>query len=197
MRKRGEDGTSLVELLVTMFLLAIVSALVSTAVITANKILHVTDAEASGAADVRTASERLVRDIRDARSVVCNPAGTDAALAGSDPTCRYHLQVWVDYNSDYKQQSNETITWQLIPSVPAGQFSMVRSSSAGASKTEAVTVVTQVAFSYDVLPGATAPAAGVTGTQLVSVNMVYNASVANAAGTRTVSFTARPRNVSQ
>jgi Tfp pilus assembly protein PilW len=197
MRKRGEDGTSLVELLVTMFLLAIVSALVSTAVITANKILHVTDAEASGAADVRTASERLVRDIRDARSVVCNPAGTDAALASSDPTCRYHLQLWVDYNSDYKQQNNETITWQLIPSIPAGQFSMVRSSSAGASKTEAVTVVRQVAFSYDVLPGATAPAAGVTGTQLVSVNMVYNASVANAAGTRTVSFTARPRNVSQ
>lgn len=196
-RGAREDGVSLVELLVTMLLLAVISAVVSTATISGYKMLRITSAEADGTTDVRVANERLARDVRDARSVVCNPTGTPAALVASDPTCKYHLQLWIDYNSNYKQETNETVTWSLVGSTVAGHYSMVRSVTGGASATEATTVVNQVAFTYDVQPGATAPAPSVVGTRLVKVDMTYESPQrSDTAGKRTVSFVARLRNVS-
>jgi type II secretory pathway pseudopilin PulG len=186
---------TLAEVLLTMGLLGVLSALVSTALVNSHRLIRVTEDQTAGLQDVRVAAERLTRDVRGARSVLCNPAGTDPALAGADPGCTYHLQVWVDYDSNYVQNADETVTWQLRASTSAGHYDFVRTVN-GSSKVEARTIVQQVAFGYDRVPGATAPAPGAPHTTTVSVNMTYDPFLPTGSGQRSVSFSARLRNVS-
>lgn len=195
-RLRDDRGVSLVEVLIVMILLAIVSTLITRAVIDSHKVVRIVEDQTQGLSDVRVASERLGRDIREARSVLCNPAGTPAALAAADPTCQYHLQLWIDYNSDYAQQSNETVTWSLDDSSRPGQFDMVRTVGAANGVVQARTIVVQVAFGYDVAPTATAPPPGAPHTSVVKVNMTYDSNLRSGTQTKTVSFTGRLRNVS-
>jgi len=195
LRASDDRGLSLVEVLVVMLLLSVVGTLVLRATLDSHKVVRLTDDQTQGLADVRIAAERLGRDIRDARSVVCNPTGTPPALAAADPTCIYHLQLWVDYNSDYVQQADETVTWQLSTSSRPGQFDLVRTVN-GSSVVQARTIVTQVAFSYDLQPGSTAPAPGAASPKLVNVNMTYDAVMSYGTTNKTVSFTGRLRNVS-
>lgn len=195
-RRHDDRGVTLVETLIAMILLVIVSTLVTRAVIDSHRVVRIVEDQTQGLADVRVASERLNRDIREARSVVCNPSGTPAALVTADPTCQYHLQLWIDYNSDYAQQVNETVTWSLDDSVRPGQFDMVRTVGAGTGVVQARTIVVQVAFAYDFQPSATAPPPGAPHTSVVRVNMTYDSNLKSGTQNKTVSFTGRLRNVS-
>lgn len=194
--RHGDSGVTLVETLVVMVLLTIVSTLVTQAVIDSHKVVRVVEDQTQGLADVRIASERLGRDIREARSVVCNPSGTPVALATADPTCQFHLQLWIDYNSDYVQQTTETVTWSLDASDRAGQFNMVRTVGAGVGMVQARTIVVQVAFAYDVQPIDVAPPPGAPHTAVVSVDMTYDSNLKSGTQAKTVSFSGRLRNVS-
>jgi Tfp pilus assembly protein PilW len=194
-REHGDSGSTLVELLIAMILMGIVSAFVTAAMVDTHKLVRNVDDESQGLADVRNASERLARDLRDARGVLCNPSGTPQALITADPTCAYHLQLWIDYNADYVQESNEVVTWQLVPGAVSGQYNFTRTVN-GASQIEAHTIVQQVAFTYDYPPGATTPAPGAAHTTTVNVNMTYDAVLAGGTKSRTVSFSGRLRNVS-
>ena len=165
---RGDRGVSLVETLVVMVLLTIVSTLVTRAVLDSHQVVRIVEDQTQGLADVRIASERLGRDIRQARSVVCNPVGTPAPVVAADPTCLFHLQLWVDENSDYVQQAVETVTWSLEASTRPNQFDLVR----------------------------TVPPPGAAHTSVVSVNMTYDSNVRSGTQNKTVSFTGRLRNVS-
>jgi Tfp pilus assembly protein PilW len=194
--RNDDSGLTLVEVLVAVVLTSAVLAFVTQAAVLEHKALRIQDNEAQGLADVRVATERLAQDIRNARSVVCNPAGTSAAVIAADPNCTFHLQLWIDSDSDYLQQASETITWQLVPD-GTQHFDMVRSTAAGVSQVEARTVVNQVAFTYaPVAPGTTAPAASIPGTTEVKVDMTYRAVVGSGEVPRTVSVTARLRNAS-
>jgi len=189
-----DAGVTLVELLVSTVLMAVIGLVTTTAFVDAHKLYRVSDDETTGLADVRTAAERLAQDVRDARSVLCNPAGTPAALATADPTCVRHLQLWVDYNSDYVQQSSETVTWQLINTSVPGHHDLIRLIGS-VSQTEARTIVSQVAFNYDVLPAASAPAPGMAHTTTVNTGVSYDARLSDGSTPRTTSFSARLRNV--
>jgi|GEM_PF-5960809 len=191
-----DDGMSLVELLVSMLLLTAISAFVSMAFIESHRVLRTTDDTASGLSDVRVAAERLARDVREASSVLCNPAGTSPALAAADPTCIYHLQLWIDENANYRADVGETVTWQLLAGAIAGHYDLIRAVTGGAGSVEASTIVEQVAFSYDVQPGATAPPPGATHTTSVDGNVTYDALQRTGSSRRTVSFSGRLRNVS-
>jgi prepilin-type N-terminal cleavage/methylation domain-containing protein len=195
-RKSKDAGVTLVETLIVMVLLSIVGTLVTRAVIDTHQIVRLTDDQTQGLADVRIASERLGRDVREARSVLCNPSGTDSALATADPNCLYHLQLWIDYDSDYVQQADETVTWSLNASSTPGQFDLVRSVGAAAGVVQSRTIVTQVAFGYDLQPAATPPAPGAPHTTTVNVDMTYDAVRGSGTSNKTVSFSARLRNVS-
>ena len=195
-RSRQDAGVTLIETLIVMVLLSIVGTLVTRAVIDTHQIVRLTDDQTQGLADVRVASERLGRDVREARSVLCNPAGTPAALAASDPTCLYHLQLWTDYDADYAQQVDETVTWRLDPGATPGQYSLVRAVGGGAGVVQSRTIVTQVAFSYDRQPTAVPPGPSAAHTRTVDIDMTYDAVRGSGASNKTVSFTARLRNVS-
>lgn len=195
--RRDDRGVTLVETLIVMVLLAIVSTLVTRAVIDSHKVVRIVEDQTQGLADVRIASERLGRDIREARSVVCNPPGTPAALVTSDPTCQRHLQIWVDYNSDYVQQVSETVSWSLTPSVRPNQFDLSRRVGGGADVVQARTIVTNVAFAYQpVQPLTAAPPPGAAHTTVVNVDMTYDSNTRSGTQNKTVSFTGRLRNVS-
>ena len=191
-----DRGVTLVETMIVMVLLTIVSSLVTQAVIDSHKVVRIVEDQTQGLVDVRTASERLGRDIREARSVVCNPALTPVTLPTLDPTCKFHLQLWIDYSSDYVQQANETVTWSLDNSTRPDQFDLVRRVGTGAGLAQARAIVEQVAFSYDVLPGSSAPGPGAVHTSVVNVKMKYDSNTRSGTTFKTVSFTGRLRNVS-
>lgn len=195
-RARGDRGVTLVETLVVMVLLTIISTVLTRALIDSHKVVRIVEDQTQGLADVRIASERLGRDIRQARSVVCNPIGTPAPVTAADPTCQFHLQLWVDGNSDYVQQAAETVTWSLEASSRPDQFDLVRTVGVGPGQVQARTIVVQVAFGYDLPPLSVAPAPGAVHTSVVNVDMTYDSNVRSGSASKTVSFTGRLRNVS-
>jgi hypothetical protein len=170
----GDHGISLIELLVTTVLLGVVGLLTLAATTSTHRMFGVSDDESQGLTDLRTVTERLDRDLRAAR-------GVDAASNQSQ------LTLWIDYNSDYKQQANETVTWKLVvdPQDPA-HFDVARSVQGGAAVVEARTLVSQIAFSYDLAP---------PNSRQVNVQMTYDALLARGTGLRTANFQDRLRNV--
>lgn len=183
-----ESGITLVETLVAMVLLGVVGAIVLAATLSTQNTLRVSDDEARGQEDVAVVVDRLSRDIRDARGVVCDGATYD-------PTCTVHLQLWADYNSNYKQDSGETITWGLQKSSDDIHYDMVRTTDGGATQIVARTIVENVAFTYDVQPEATQPAPGEVSTRTVKVLMKYDALINSGGSIRTVTFSTMLRNV--
>ena len=71
-RLRDTDGMTVIELLVAMVLLGIVSSLVVVGVRDAVRIMTQTDDENRGLQDAKVILDRLSRDIREARGVVCD-----------------------------------------------------------------------------------------------------------------------------
>lgn len=176
---REDRGTTLVELLVSMVLMAVVSGVVMTAVMNTHRVFRSDDDEAQGLADVKTVVERLGRDIRDAR-------GVDTGATNSQ------LTLWIDSNSNYRRENNEVVTWQILDvsgstCTVVGHCNVVRSVQGGASVVEARTLISNFAFAYDIA----APA-----TRLVTVTMQYDAVRGRyGTGNRTVTFQDRLRNV--
>ena len=81
-RADNEEGLTLIELLVTMILLAIVSSLMVAAVTQTVRVLTHTDDEARGLNDAKVILDRLGRDVREARGVECDGLESDP----TDPT---------------------------------------------------------------------------------------------------------------
>ncbi|HET7736639.1 MAG TPA: type II secretion system protein [Nocardioidaceae bacterium] len=182
-RLSGQAGLTLVELLVTMTLLGVVGTLVTAAVVNASQgLVHVED-ENKGLQDAKVILDRMSRDARHARSIVCR---TDAA----DPNCEKHLELWVDKNSDYVPSDDEIVTWQLEPDPDGNHFDVYRVVGTGASATrqrQASTLIVETLFRYET--GKT-----VEQSQLVKMTLTYDAMVGLGTQERQAHFTARLRN---
>jgi len=182
--RRDERGTTLVELLVMMVLISTLGMVMVTAFAATSRSSKVGEDETRGLSDVRTVIERLGRDIRDARGVTCDGAAWDS-------TCQSHLQLWVDYNSNYKIDANtEIVTWQLQSLGDGHHYKVVRTVG-GVSTTIATSLIVQVAFTYDQQPTST----NTSPTRTVTTSMTYDAIYGLGAGSRDLSFTERVRNV--
>ncbi|MFL6137827.1 MAG: prepilin-type N-terminal cleavage/methylation domain-containing protein [Frankiaceae bacterium] len=191
-RGRDDAGISLVELLVTVVLMGILSAGVTSAVIAANRVFQHDDDETTGLGDVRTVVERMGRDVREARGVATGATHTQ-------------LQVWIDYNSDYKSEDNEIITWRLKPHGDGVHYDVVRVVGTGAGATEVVearTLIVNFAFCYlattvvtQTMPDVTTCASPDTSkTQVVVTQMQYDAHAGSGSQPRVVFFQDRLRN---
>lgn len=190
-RHRGDRGMTLVELLITMLLMGVVSSLVVVAVTQATRVLTHNDDEERGLQDAKIVFDRLARDVRQARGIVC-----DGAL--SDPTCASHLQVWVDSNSDYVEQPTEVITWRLEPDADGQHSDVYRVVGTGAggtpqtSQLQASSLIVNTVFTYfgtnDVVVSDPSQA------QRVVITMKYDAILNQGTAPRTVEFSARLRN---
>ena len=187
----GDTGATVVEMLVVLLVLGVVVTALTTALITTSRHLRSDEDEARGLADVRMVVERLGRDIRDARGVA---AGADA----------HHLVLWIDYDSDYRQQADETVTWELRAGSGSGHFDVHRSVQGGETVRQAGTLVSDLAFCYSTSAEATGPGACLPtplaadradDVRLVTTSMAYDAVLAGGTGRRGVEFATRLRNV--
>lgn len=192
-----DTGMSLVEVLITMMLLGVVSTLVVSAVVQTQRTVTHTDDENKGLQDAKMILDRLGRDVRESRGVVCDGGLADPTdPASADPYCQAHLQLWVDSNSDYAKQDSEVITWRLQKNPDGDHFDVWRTVGTGATplsrKREASSLIVQIAFAYDVLDGSGHPA--FSKVQQVDMNMKYDAIIGRGTSVRYVAFGARLRN---
>ena len=190
LRDRTDDGTSLVEVLVTLVLLSAVGALVTGAILNSQKIFLIADDENRGLADAKVIVERMTRDIREARGIVCNGGLADPSDSTSaDPLCAAHLQVWVDKDSDYLQDATEIITWRLEKSGDHyNVYRIVAENTPSERKTQqASSLIVQVAFVYDT-------SVAIEDTQFVKLGMQYDALRGAGQEARQISSTVRLRN---
>jgi prepilin-type N-terminal cleavage/methylation domain-containing protein len=184
MPRRGDAGFTLVELMVAIALVAILGMALVLAMVTTVKAEKVGDDENQGLGDVRAVIERLGRDVREARAVTCDGAAWD-------PTCKSHLQLWIDYNSNYKIDSaTEIVTWQLTQASDGKHYEVIRTVN-GVSTVVARSLIVQVAFTYDTQPTALSSSP----TRVVTTAMTYDSLIGIGTGTRQLSFTERLRNV--
>jgi type II secretory pathway pseudopilin PulG len=177
----------LIEMLTSMTLLAILGAVLALAFSSAVRSQKVGQDESDGLGDVRTVTEQLGRDIRSARAVTCD----GGALDPTDPTCQAHLQLWIDYNSDYQiEPATETVTWQLVQASDKKHYEVTRTVG-GKTRIVARSLIVKVAFSYDTQPtnDNTSP------THKVTTLMTYDTLIGLGTSARNVTFTERLRNV--
>lgn len=180
----GSDaGVTLVEMLVTTILLGVVSSLVTAAMINASQGLIHTEDENKGLQDAKVILERMGRDVRQARGVTCDGAP-------ADPNCDYHLQLWIDSDSDYVQSNGEIITWTLEQGVDGEHYDVFRIKGTGSSaikQRQASTLIVQTVFDYQ-------SGAPIEKSQVVYIDLTYDAKVGLGTDERKAAFTARLRN---
>lgn len=177
----GDEGMTLVELLVVMALMSIISIVAFGALDSSTRTLGNVDDEAQGLADLKTVVERMSRDLRAARGVETpdNPDGTPGDPASA-------LKIWIDRDSNYSDSPDEMITWRLQAGAGEGQFDVIRVSDAGDREVVGTKLVSSIAFSYT---------PSVADARKVSVRMTYDAFPTQAANSRQTQFEIRLRNV--
>jgi prepilin-type N-terminal cleavage/methylation domain-containing protein len=181
-----DAGVTLVELLITMTLLGVVSTLVVVGVQQAVGLLSHNDDENRGLQDAKIILDRLGRDIRQARGVVCDGAG-------GDTYCRQHLQLWIDADSDYLKDPVEIVTWKLEDNPDGEHFDVWRvqgvSPATPTQKRQASALIVKTLFSYDVGPNVDPSPA-----TLVTLKMEYDAIVGRGTNIKQASVSVRLRN---
>lgn len=198
-RLRGQtpqdSGITLPEILVTIVLMGILGSIMVVAVQDNYRMHRSTLDESEGLGDVRILTERLTRDLRAARSI---DAGADTQ----------QLRIWVDGNNDYLHSNDELISWQLVvePDDPRNA-EVTRVTDEGTSQTVSRTVFDDLTFCYWVSPPAISSAdctdslpvplsaANAEQVKLVTVIATYDARPTSGSDPRTVTFSARLRNV--
>lgn len=130
-RPGGDDGVTLVELMVSMLLMAFIATALVTGMTTAMRSASLHRDDDKAVQDLRHAKERLTRELRAITELT-------AASASS-------VTFWLDEDADGAADLGETITWEITD---AG--SLVRSTDAGAS-TPVVSnlVVSSSGFTFD------------------------------------------------
>lgn len=181
-----QSGMTLIELLVAMTLLGVVSSLVVAGVQQAGRVLTHTDDENRGLQDAKVILDRLSRDIRQARGVVCD-------AAPGDPYCEQHLQLWIDSDSDYLSDPEETVTWTLENNPDGVHFDVWRiqgvSPATPSKRLQASALIVKTLFFYDV--GANTDPSP---SRLVSLKMQYDAIVGRGVNIKEAAVSVRLRN---
>jgi prepilin-type N-terminal cleavage/methylation domain-containing protein len=177
---------TLIELLVAISLLGIVSSLVVSGVQQAGRVLIQTDDENRGLQDAKVILDRLSRDIRQARGVVCDGAG-------GDTYCKEHLQLWIDDDSDYIEDPEEIVTWILEDNEDGVHFDVWRiqgvSPATPTKRLQASALIVKTLFYYDV--GASVDPSP---ARLVSLKMQYDAIVGRGVNIKEAAVSVRLRN---
>jgi prepilin-type N-terminal cleavage/methylation domain-containing protein len=187
--RHRDSGFTLIEMMTATALLAVLGGILVLALHTTVRAQKAGDDESSGLGDVRAAIEQLSRDIRDARAVTCD--GGSTSMGDPDPTCASHLQLWIDYNSNYLiDPSTEIVDWELTRAADGSHYEVIRSINDVARKV-ARSLIVQVAFSYDTPPTnvSTSP------TRSVTTFMTYDTLIGLGTKSRNLTFTTRLRNV--
>lgn len=206
---RDDRGMTLIELLVAITLLGVVSALVLVGVQNGVRVLAHSDDENRGLQDAKVILDRLSRDIRQARGVVCDATAPSPGAAVLDanglPTrCPDHVQLWIDDDSDYMQDAGEVVTWALAANEDEVHFDVWRCKGALATgdpcdgdalgvnrRRQASALVVRTLFNYEDGQGVAVQPEDAT---LVRLKMDYDAIVGRGVTVKQAAVSARLRN---
>lgn len=189
MTPRDDSGLTLVEMLVTTILIGVASALMLAGVQNVNRVLTFADDDNRGLFDAKVVLDRLARDVRQGRSVLCDGGLAQLDDASSaDPNCASHLQMWIDYDSDYAQDPSEVVTWRLARSEDGEHFDVIRYQGVSDTqgKKEATSLIVRTLFTYNASPPANASE--------VTLKMQYDALVGRGTELKEASVSTRLRN---
>ena len=155
---RDERGVTLIELMVSMLLLAFVSAAVVTGMTSAMRSADLHRDDDRAVQDLRLAKERLTRELRAAAEL--------QAASGSSIT------VWIDQDADGDVDPGEVVMWEIT-----GAGALNRSTDTTPASAVVVNLdATQSEFAFD--------AEGVDDIRLITVVLV--ARVGTSDGTRSM-----------
>ncbi len=182
-RLDAEEGVSLLELVIVMALLTVIGSLLATSLSSSSEAAAHIDDQDRGLADLRVVTERMSRDLRAARAV--DTGATESQLT-----------LWIDDNSDYRRQPDESVTWRIPDGGPdVRQYDVERIVGDPATSTAIQVVgkslVSRIAFSYYADQAMVTPSAA----RSVRVSMLYDAIVDAYATPKQVDFEVRLRNV--
>jgi type II secretory pathway component PulJ len=96
---REESGISLPELMVGSFITMLVGALLVASITAALRVEDFTSEDSQALGELRTATERFEKEVRQARKVYVGSTGD-------------RIQFWVDYDRDNQQDLEEQIIWE-------------------------------------------------------------------------------------
>lgn len=186
-RMASEAGVSVLELAITMGLMAIVGTVVVGTLSTSSRAAGQIDDQTRGLADLNIVTERISRDLRGARGV------DDGATASQ-------LSIWIDNDADYRREGEEIVTWRI--QCRAGldctgadaQYDVLRERD-GAQQVVGQSLVSGVVFTYVLNGVALTDAAAFDTADAVRVSMEYDALVGAYARSNRVDFETRLRNV--
>jgi prepilin-type N-terminal cleavage/methylation domain-containing protein len=169
-----QRGFTLIELLLVVVIGGVVAAISVAAFVQGLELLGRTDDSTRGQAEATIASERIARDLREAREV---EAGSTASS----------LHLWVDGDGDGLQTADETITWSASADASSpGNVILTRADAAGGSSQVARTLSSTAIFGYDTTDVAAA--------RVVTVTLGYDAIAGDYASEKRLAFKARLRN---
>lgn len=138
-----EKGISFVEMVVAMAISAVVGSLLIGAFSMMSRVDKFTREDSEALADLRTASERFQKEMRQARKIY------DIVNAPESTSTLVHF--WVDYNRDNQQNLEERLIWRLETS-SGGKMRLVRTSEAGGMRIQAVNLISGSSFAYAPAP---------------------------------------------
>lgn len=179
-----DRGLTLIELLVAMTVLGVVGMLVVVGMEQASRSYVRADDETQGLADAKTVMDRVARDIRESRGVICPQEPTAQNYSPADPGCAAHLQLWIDRDSDYVEDPDEVVVWQLQRN--GEHFDVLRVAGNGNTHVVARSLIVETLFRYD-----TADPEDAT---MVDLIMHYDALIGVGVEMRTAATAARLRN---
>ncbi len=188
-RMRKDSGLTLVEVLVATVLLGVVSSILLTGLTRVVDVLTRADDNNRGMFDATVVLDRLARDIRQGRSVVCD--GGLAQLddpSSADPDCSSHLQLWIDEDSDYAEDPSEVVTWRLARSVDGEHYDVIRYQGLAdaVGQKQATSLIVRTLFTYDTAMPEDA--------QQVTLSMQYDAVVGHGTELKQATVSVKLRN---
>ena len=153
---RDERGISFVEMMVASAIAAMVGSLLIAALSMVTRVDRFTSQDSQALGELRTATERFQKELRQARKVYCGCPADDTNVPASTATT---VHFWVDYNRDNQQDLVEQLIWRL-ETASSGTIRLVRTSEKAVadgdpSFVEAIDLVSGSSFAYNQAPPAT------------------------------------------
>jgi type II secretory pathway pseudopilin PulG len=168
---RPEAGFTLVETLVATTIALLIGSLLVTTLVVAMRTEKYTAQDSEALIELRTAMDRLTKELRQARQVYGPSTGTS-------------MEIWVDTDRDFHSDPSERITWALV--TVGSEAELRRSTSGGSTQTVALQLVPGTAFTYSPAPPSTSS---------VTVTLIADVQAGGHAAARTLQTQVRLRNV--
>jgi type II secretory pathway pseudopilin PulG len=149
--QQDESGITFVEMMVATVIAAMVGSLLIAALSMVTRVDRFTRQDSEALGELRTATERFQKELRQARKVydITNPPASTAT----------GVHFWVDYNRNNQQDLAERLIWRL-ETASSGGMRLVRTSEKAEADgvppfVEAVGLVSGSMFAYSPAPPAT------------------------------------------